>query len=196
MPETAPGPTVAPGEDQARLPARVGSWRSVASWAATLALLLVWSATLRPVALGGPASFIGVDGASMESTLFDGDLVVLRERDSYELGDVVAYRVPEGAPGEGHNIVHRIVGGDGSTGYITQGDNNSYTDVWQPREADVIGEVWIEVPNAARWAGYLRDPGTLALVVGVVSFLLMAVPASGRGARRPADHTVDLRSSP
>lgn len=61
-------------------------------------------------------------------------------------------------------------------GYTSQGDNNSYTDVWHPVEGDVIGEVWVEAPNLARWMGKLRSPGSLALVVGVGTFLVIVVP--------------------
>lgn len=155
------------------------------SWSLTALVLAAWSVTLRPVALGGPASFVGVDGISMEPTFYEGDLVVVHERAHYEVGDVVTYRIPRGEPGDGHNIVHRIVGGDGVHGYVTQGDNNSYTDVWRPVDADVIGEVWLEAPNLAGWLGRLRSPGILALVVGAGTFLVMALPGRRKG--DPAD---------
>jgi signal peptidase len=139
-------------------------------------MLSVWFVALRPVALGGPASFVGVTGFSMEPTFYGGDLVIVHAHRHYSLGDVIAYRVPAGDPGAGHNIIHRIVGGDGVGGFTTQGDNNSYTDVWHPVEGDVIGEVWVEVPNLAEWMGKVRSPGTLALIVGLGAFVAIVVP--------------------
>lgn len=131
----------------------------------------------------------------MESTFYEGDLVVLHERDAYEVGDVIAYRIPKGAPGEGHNIVHRIVAGNGSSGYTTQGDNNPYIDLWRPVDEDVIGEVWLEIPGVARWAGHLRTPSVLAAVVGLVTFAVLMVPAGWlrRGGSRRRRACPDLR---
>ncbi|MGQ0832942.1 MAG: signal peptidase I [Microthrixaceae bacterium] len=159
---------------------RRGRVRRAVSWIATALVLVVWFVALRPVSLGGPLSFIGVTGISMEPTYYEGDLVVVRERSHYGVGDIVAYRIPAGDPGEGHNIIHRIISGDGTTGFTTQGDNNSYTDVWHPTERDVIGEVWIEAPNVARWLGRLRSPTSLAVLVGGGSFLVMIVPERRR----------------
>ncbi|MEX2294385.1 MAG: signal peptidase I [Acidimicrobiales bacterium] len=156
----------------------------VVSWALTLVVLGFWFVTLRPVSVGGPTSFIGVTGVSMEPTFHEGDMTIVHRQSQYGLGDIVAYRVPAGQPGEGHNIIHRIVGGDGVDGFTTKGDNNSYTDVWHPTSADVIGEVWVKAPNLARWLGQLRSPGVIALVVAVGSFLVMVAPS--RRPRSPA----------
>ena len=59
----------------------------------------------------------------MQPTLYEGDLAVVRQQSSYEEGDIVAFRVPEGEDGEGAIIIHRIVGGDAENGFILQGDN-------------------------------------------------------------------------
>ncbi len=42
------------------------------------AALAAWAIFLRPTALGGSASYIFVNGVSMEPTLVTGDLVVLQ----------------------------------------------------------------------------------------------------------------------
>lgn len=153
---------------------RVARLRSLASWAVLIACIGLWAVTLRPTTLNGPASFVGVDGISMEPTFSEGDLVVVRDQHTYVVGDVVAYRIPEGEPGAGHQVIHRIVGGNGTTGYTTQGDHNGYTDVWHPVDDDVIGKVWIEVPNAAAWLSRASQPGTLALLVGAGAFVALA----------------------
>lgn len=82
--------------------------------AALLVVLLVggWWAWLRPSPLGGPLTLVTVSGTSMQPTFDSGDLAVVYERDRYEMGDVVAYRVrrPDGHPGG--VVIHRIIGGD------------------------------------------------------------------------------------
>jgi signal peptidase I len=113
----------------------------------------------------------------MTPTMDNGDLAVVEKQSSYHVGDIIAYRVPPGEPGAGSNVIHRIVGGTGATGFITKGDHNSYTDYfWHPKIANVIGRVWFHVPQAAAWLSKLRDPLTLALVVGFVSFVILAWP--------------------
>jgi signal peptidase I len=167
----------------ARLESRL-TVRSVAGWCLTLVVIGVWAVTFRPAVLNGPTAFVGVHGESMEPTMHQGDMAITRVHDTYEVGDVVAYRVPKGEKGEGNNVIHRIIGGSGDDGYVTQGDNNGYTDVWRPTDEDVIGEVWLHVPSLASWLGNLRRPGVLALLVGVVTFVVMALPDRRK---RPVD---------
>lgn len=165
---------------------RIGLSRNAAvSWLVAVLLVAGWAVTLRPVALGGPAAFVGIDGISMQPTMYQGDMAITRRHHTYRQGEVIAYHVPKGQAGEGNNVIHRIVGGNGRTGYTTQGDNNSYTDVWHPTDHDVIGKVWIKAPNAAGWLSHLRSPGTLALVVGIVTFVVMVLP--DRKKKGPAD---------
>ena len=67
------------------------------------------------------------------------DLLILHAADRYGVGDVVGYRVPDGEFGEGHLVVHRIVAGDGGTGFVLEGDNNPAPDPWLPKTVDVVG---------------------------------------------------------
>ena len=92
----------------------------IASTVAAAALFLGWFFLFRPTELAGPASYIVVSGHSMEPTFYTGDLLVLREQDDYQVGDVVAYYA------NGGRIIHRIVGGNAKDGFVMQGDNNSY----------------------------------------------------------------------
>jgi signal peptidase len=133
-----------------------------------LVLVVVWAFTLRPTFLGGPAVYVTVTGTSMEPTLHDGDLVVLREEDTYGTGDVIAYRVPEGEPGAGYRIVHRVIGGSGAEGYVTRGDNRLSDDYWRPVDGDVLGTLWLHAPGVGRYVPLLRSPAVIAGVAAVV----------------------------
>jgi signal peptidase len=56
----------------------------------TLIVLFVgWYIALRPVVLGGPASYVLVGGQSMEPTIHAGSLVVAFRADDYRVGDLV-----------------------------------------------------------------------------------------------------------
>src|ERR1700674_4625199 len=107
--------------------------------AATIAVAVVWFVALRPVALGGPASYLIVHGYSMSGTLAPGDLVVTMAQGAYSVGDAIVYHVPSGA-GRGLLVVHRIIGADPS-GYRMQGDANSYQDPWRPKNSDIVGHL-------------------------------------------------------
>jgi len=140
-----------------------------------------------PSSLGGHVSYVMVSGESMEPGLHSGDLVLVRTLDSYERGDTVAFRVPDGQPGEGATVIHRIVGND-ATGYVTQGDNRDDRDLWRPTDGDVVGKQWIRVPGAGRLMAALRAPLPLAsLAAGMTLITLLGTrkpkpqPATERG---------------
>ena len=142
--------------------------------ALALALMVAWLLLLRPQLLGGPAAYVIVSGASMEPALAHGDLVVATKKDSYRAGDVVAYRVPKGEPGEGALVIHRIVGGSARVGYLTKGDNRKGRDLWQPRPSDVLGSESVRVPRAGLLLSFMQTPMGLAMLAGLATFLFVS----------------------
>lgn len=148
-------------------------------------LAVLWVLELRPGMLGGPAAYVRVSGESMEPGLRTGDVVVTRRRATYAVGDVVAYRVPAGDPGEGHVVIHRIVGGDGRAGYRLRGDNRDEDDLWRPRDGDVLGEQRVRLPGLAWLASLVLSPPGLGLLAAFAAFILVATPAPPGSARTP-----------
>lgn len=136
--------------------------------AIAVVLFGVWFVMFRPTVLGGPATYVVVSGTSMEPTLHGGDLVVLRERDSYGVGDVVSFRIRDGEPGAGHDVIHRIQAED-ADGYVTQGDNLDGADPWRPQDSDVSGELWLHAPAAGSWFALLRSPVVIGLLSGIAA---------------------------
>jgi signal peptidase I len=146
---------------------------------AAAAVLTFWVLALRPQTLGGPAAYLVVRGDSMLPTYETGDLLVLRRSGGYVVGDVVAYQVPDGELGEGHVVVHRIVGGDATSGWVMEGDNNPAPDPWTPRDADIVGTPWVALPQAGRFVSWLHQPIILAgLAAAVVVALVISRPPS------------------
>lgn len=144
--------------------------REVLEAAVTLAVAAVWFVGLRPVALGGPATYIVVRGYSMSGTLAPGDLVVTSAQGSYSAGDAIVYRVGSGA-GRGLLVVHRIIRAD-AAGYTMQGDANSYQDPWRPKASDVVGRLVVTVPGAGRFLSVLANPFLLAALWGLAALVL------------------------
>lgn len=182
-----------PAERKARL--RLPSRRMMRT-AGTLALLavavacalLVWPGFLR-----GGTAYVIVSGESMEPALSAGDLVVTVRHGSYDTGDVVAYRIPRGEPGAGVLVIHRIVGGSATSGYIMQGDNRDGRDPWRPRPRDVVGAEGLSVPRVGLALAYLRTPLGLAALAGIVTALLILGGSRTNGAPEAAGATRTLR---
>lgn len=149
----------------------------------TLAVLplLGWALWLRPEFLGGSVDYIIVGGRSMLPTLRGGDLVIVERERVYQVGDVVAYHVPDGIF-RGRRIIHRIVGGDPLDGFVLRGDNNAEDDLWYPRQANIEGKLWLRVPSAGLLVAFVRSPPVLAAVAGGFVF---AFVMTSPGVQRP-----------
>jgi signal peptidase I len=146
-----------------------------------------------PTSLGGPASYVVVDGRSMEPTYRNGDLVVAYEQDVYEVGDVIVYdAVVEGQ----FNVIHRIVE-RGEGGFVTQGDNRDEVDGWLARDDEIFGAARVNIPNGGALVGFLRDPATiLALLAGFGSFEYLRRKEREQNARQEdASHQAEERAA-
>jgi signal peptidase I len=152
------------------------AWR-VLALVVLVGLVVVSFVFLRPRALGGSTEYVAVHGISMTPTIHDGDVAVVEKESSYHLGEIVVYQIPAGEPGAGEDVIHRIVGGDGVTGFVTKGDHNSYTDPWHPRTADVVGRVWFRVSPVLRW---------LLLVVAGLAVVVLVIAAWPRRRKAPS----------
>lgn len=147
--------------------------RSAAGLVMLLVVISGWFLFLRPQSLAGPAVYVRVSGTSMQPVLEDGDLVFVLEQDAYEIGDVVAYHVPEGEVGEGAVVLHRIVGGSVGDGFVLQGDNREGPDVWRPRPEAIDGSVVLRIPGGGRILGVLGYPPGVAVIAGLLTYFLV-----------------------
>ena len=141
--------------------------RALALVAAAGVVVCAWLVA-RPSQLGGPVTYAIVSGSSMEPHLHRGDLVVVRPKSRYQVGDVIAYRSDRGAV-----ILHRIIGRFGPR-FVLQGDANNWTDSYEPTGRNIIGRLEHRFPTVGLALDWLRSPVPFSLAVGVVSFLVGA----------------------
>ena len=169
------------GTARARLPHA----KAIALLTAQLAFVgaLLWFCL--PQSVGGRAGWVLVSGTSMLPHLHTGDLVLVEHHSSYHVGEVVAYRIPQATVGAGHVVIHRIVGGNGRTGWRMKGDNRTAPDLWYPTNHDVIGAKQLRIPDAWFVLRVFHMPVLLALSAGFVVFLWIAF--SGDGERDDRD---------
>jgi signal peptidase len=131
-------------------------------------LLLLW-----PAQFGGMTGLTVVNGHSMEPTYATNDVVVTMRAPAYAVNDIVTYVIPEGQPGEGGRVIHRIrtvehtSNGDRLT---TQGDNNADVDPWIISSSDVLGKAVFQAPNMGNLVGTKVNP---FLVGGVAAALFV-----------------------
>jgi signal peptidase len=142
-----------------------------------LVLLAAWFVLLRPPEiLNGPGGYIFVSGISMQPTMFTGDLAVLHRYGTYDVGDVIAFHTNQGT------VIHRIVGGDATSGYTTQGDNRDQPDLWRPTPDQVIGRMWFHIPWIGKVLLPLQQPRAFGALVGLA--IGLALVPGGKAVRR------------
>jgi signal peptidase I len=161
--------------------------KTIANWSFfALVILVVWFVA-GPTRLGGPASYVIVDGRSMEPTYQDGDLVIAKARANYDVGDTIVYDAPVDHQ---FNVIHRIVAPtDG--GFITQGDNRNEPDGWVAPHEAIHGAAEYHIPNGGALITFLRQPAViLALLSGLLAFEILK-----RREQAPVIATVDDAST-
>ncbi len=157
-----------------RLPAAVAKILLVAG------LAVIWMA-LAPVKLGGQVSFVMVNGNSMEPGIHKGDLALVRQSGVYQVGDIVTYHDGQ----MNADVIHRIIGVEGDQ-YVLQGDNNSWIDAYHPTQDEIVGKLWIHLPQLATAIGWVRTPLNMALTAGLLGgiFMLNTTPKKSKKNRK------------
>jgi signal peptidase len=136
--------------------------------AVILAVLVFWFGLGFVLRTGNPV--LAVASGSMEPVLYKGDLIIIEgiedvsniqvgTKDSVYPGDIIVFDEP-GISNEliVHRAVERIENGDGTYGFKTWGDNNSWQDGWTVQETDVVGRyLGIKIPWLGNIALFFSD---------------------------------------
>ena len=121
---------------------------------------------LMPMPFGWGVSV--VLSGSMEPALSVDDLVVVREAESYKVGDVVVYQ-----EGTSTLVIHRIVSIDGET-VVTMGDYNGVED--DPINVSAIkGKAVASVPFVGVFVRFVKSPLGFILILAA-ALLLFELP--------------------
>ncbi|WP_436523952.1 hypothetical protein [Actinoplanes sp. HUAS TT8] len=120
-------------------------------------------------------SYVITHGVSMNPVYYSGDLVIVARADSYKVGEIAAYT---GAGGV--EVLHRIIGGDDTTGFTFKGDNNQSTDVPHPTADEIKGRAVFHVSGGGTWLRPFLSPTAL----GMLGFLLISGGGSASAKKR------------
>jgi signal peptidase I len=154
-------------------------WISAVFSAFWIVLMVAIWMKVAPVQAGGGAAYVLIIGNSMEPDFHIGDLVVVRQESEYRIDDLVAYRNLELE----NNVFHRIIATDRDR-FVLKGDNNSWIDSFQPSRDEVIGKLWVHIPQGGSALQSLRRPGALAALAaitgGILAFALVFRNGKGK----------------
>lgn len=120
---------------------------------ASTAFLIAWWFTLGPVTLGGPATFVVVDGESMEPVYSVGDLVVARARAEHSPGDIAVFYAPD----RRRYVIHRLETQLEDGAWLTIGDNNDRRDSWTVPDGAILGTEWFVIPQLGLVLFWVQD---------------------------------------
>ena len=118
-----------------------------------------------PTKLFGNALLIVTTG-SMEPTIKSGELIIIREKEKYEIGDIVTYK-----DNEGFLITHRIVKKDNKH-IITKGDANNVNDEKSTLEK-IEGKVIYHSKILGKFVLYWLKPLVFVYVVIILIITLL-----------------------
>lgn len=110
-----------------------------------------------------------VVSGSMEPSFSAGDMLLYRECEAYNEGDVVIFR------SNGAYVTHRIVGKEAG-GFITKGDANNTADQSLADPAWIEGKMVAVIPGIGGLLTFLRTPLGLLILI-VVGIALLEAPA-------------------
>jgi len=88
-----------------------------------------------------------------------GDLVLVRNLNSYRVGEIVAYDHPNIG-----TVFHRIIQ-QVDDRFVLKGDNNNWNDSFEASPKQIIGKLWIHIPTIGYFLQYLRTPWIFSIVV-------------------------------
>lgn len=114
-----------------------------------------------------------VKSGSMEPSINTGGVVMIREIDSYTVGDVITFTSAGADIPTTHRIIGTEVSPDGGTYFVTKGDANEERDVELVSEENIIGKVLVDVPYVGFILDFARQPLGFALLIGVPAFIII-----------------------
>ncbi len=111
-----------------------------------------------------------VTSNSMDPYIKKGDFLIFKEKDNYEISDVVIFSESD------YYITHRIVDSN-EEGFITKGDNNSTNDNSILNQDNIEGELIFKIPKLGTFLDFITSfTGiVLVLVIFFIIFLLRKI---------------------
>lgn len=140
---------------------------------------------------GRPFMISVIRSYSMYPLITRGDLVLIRSlspKQAVNIGDIVLFKTEQGSLASQGWVIHRIVGGNKTEGFITQGDNNDKTDQenggsgpvqreWIASRAITLAGLPVKIPllgYVPLWAEQFQKSTYSLPLIGLILALILA----------------------
>jgi len=161
---------------------RIRSRTFVAALVAAEILVGLWI-FFAPTKLGGSSTYAVTAGVSMEPLLYRNDLAIVRAQSAYHVGDVVLYN----SAVLGRPVLHRIILIQNGQ-YYFKGDNNNFVDPGYATRSELVGKLWVHVPELGAAVSWFGQPLHAALLAGLASMFVVLAGGKPRRRRRRRRH--------
>lgn len=111
-----------------------------------------------------------------------GDLIIIKDSDSYKIGDVITFL----NEGETVPTTHRIIGVT-DDGFITKGDANNVKDVLPVKRECVLGKVVAHYPKLGKIGEWVKKEGWIYIVAALAIIAIGAWLTRVVGEDEPED---------
>ena len=119
----------------------------------------------------GYASLIVATG-SMDGTINQGDMIIIKKTGDYQLGDIVTYiEADTTVP-----VTHRLVNyGSEDRTFIAKGDANRTSDILPVSVEQIVGEVILTIPRAGIFLEWFSTQGGVIYILAMLVILVACV---------------------
>ena len=124
----------------------------------------------KPVPAFCGISTLIVQTGSMSGTIDEGDLIIVKRRDDYRVGDIITFMPEYASVPTTHRIV-RIQDGK----FYTKGDANNAEDTRPITKDNIVGKVVGTVPHVGLFFRWIKDDFGWAYIVAVAAVVVSGV---------------------
>ena len=120
-------------------------------------------------------SLLIIGTGSMENTIMEGDLVLVKDTGEYKIGDIVTFAHPGDRISTTHRIIDYEYDENGNREYVTRGDANNTKDRVNTVDEEIFGEVvWI-MHGLGLFVGWLTQGGGIVFVLAAFAVIVLGV---------------------
>ena len=115
-------------------------------------------------------SMLIIASPSMTGSIEAGDAIIIKNSDSYAVGDVITYFPAD----ESFSVTHRIVRMEGDKFY-TKGDANQSEDPDPVLIEQIAGKVAVKLDKVGYFIGWLKSPAGIIIAAAFIVLLILII---------------------
>lgn len=118
-------------------------------------------------------SILVVATGSMEGTIMEGDLILIKDTGDYKIGDIITFAHENEQTPTTHRIIN--LSHDGTDMFVTRGDANNTKDRQNVARDEIFGEVVLIMHGLGLFVGWLTEGGGYIYLVAAALILILGI---------------------